>query len=72
MCPCPHWGYVLSGKIEVKHIDGTRETVNAGDVHYWPPGHTVWFDEDTEYVEFSPEKPMNEVLAHVVKVMAET
>jgi len=64
-CPVPHWGYVIEGRIEVTYSDGTTETVRAGDLYYWPPGHTVTFPEDTTYVEFSPASEMRELLAHV-------
>ncbi len=64
-CQCPHWGYVLEGAVHVRYSDGKEETVNTGDVYYWPAGHTVWFDEDTKFVEFSPEGGMREVLDHV-------
>jgi len=40
-CQCPHWGYVLAGRIRVSYQDGTTETVEAGDLYYWPPGHTL-------------------------------
>ena len=64
-CQCPHWGYVLEGRIRVTYQDGTEETVKAGEVYYWPPGHSVRFEEDTAYVEFSPRQEMDEVLQHV-------
>ena len=32
MCPCPHWGYLLRGRIRVEYTDGTAETVSAGDL----------------------------------------
>ncbi len=65
LCQCPHWGTVLLGSIHVRYADGTEETVRAGDVYYWPPGHTVRVDEDYEAVEFSPSGPMGEVIAHL-------
>lgn len=65
LCQCPHWGYVLEGAVHVRYTSGDEETVEAGDVYYWPAGHTVWFDENTKFVEFSPEKEMREVLAHI-------
>ncbi|MGF1457153.1 MAG: cupin domain-containing protein [Alphaproteobacteria bacterium] len=68
-CQCPHWGYVLKGRIKVDYQDGTTETVTAGELYYWPPGHTVLFEEDTQYVEFSPKDEMNAVLDHVVAKM---
>lgn len=65
MCQCPHWGYVLKGAIHVKYTDGRTETVKAGEVYYWPPGHTVSVDEDYETVEFSPAREMGKVLDHL-------
>ena len=64
-CPVPHWGYVIEGRIEVLYTDGARETVRAGELYYWPPGHTVMFPEDTTYVEFSPAREMLDLLGHV-------
>jgi hypothetical protein len=49
----------------VRYADGSEETVHAGDAYYWPPGHTVWVDEDYEAVEFSPSGPMGEVIDHL-------
>jgi hypothetical protein len=65
MCQCPHWGYVLSGQIFVDYSDGNKEIISAGDSYYLPPGHSVRFENETQYVEFSPTKELNEVLAHV-------
>ena len=38
LCQCPHWGTVVKGSIHVTYADGTEETVNAGEVYYWPQG----------------------------------
>jgi hypothetical protein len=65
MCQCAHWGTVLKGSIHVTYSDGQEETVHAGEVYYWPPGHTVRVDEDYEAVEFSPSGPMGELLEHL-------
>jgi len=65
LCQCPHWGMVLQGSIHVRYTDGTEEIVRAGEVYYWPPGHTVWVDEDYEAVEFSPAGPMGQVIDHL-------
>jgi hypothetical protein len=65
LCQCPHWGAVLKGSIHVRYADGTEEVVRAGEVYYWPPGHTVWVDEDYEAVEFSPAEPMGKVIDHL-------
>jgi hypothetical protein len=65
LCQCPHWGTVLKGSIYVTYADGHEEKVNAGDVYYWPPGHTVRVDEDYEAIEFSPSGAMGEVIDHL-------
>ena len=65
LCQCPHWGTVLRGSIHVRYSDGTGETVRAGDVYYWPPGHTVRVDEDYEALEFSPSAAMCQVIDHL-------
>ena len=70
LCQCPHWGTVLSGSIHVRYADGTEEVVRAGDVYHWPPGHTVWVDEDYEAVEFSPSVPMGQVIDHLTSKLS--
>jgi hypothetical protein len=65
LCQCPHWGTVVKGSINVRYADGSEESVKAGEVYYWPPGHTVWVDEDYEAIEFSPSGPMGEVIDHL-------
>jgi hypothetical protein len=70
LCHAPHWGYVLKGSIQVTYGDGRTERVTAGQVYHWPAGHTVRVDEDYESIEFSPSAPMNEVLAHVGRMLA--
>lgn len=69
LCQAPHWGYVLEGEIQVRYTDGQEETIEAGQLYYLPPGHTVWFEEPTEFVEFSPQNEMDEVLDHVERQM---
>lgn len=65
LCQCPHWGMVLKGSINVRYADGATETVRAGEVYYWPPGHTVWVDEDYSSIEFSPKDEMRAVVEHL-------
>jgi hypothetical protein len=65
LCQCPHWGTVIKGSIHVRYADGVEELVRAGDVYYWPPGHTVWVDEDYEALEFSPAGQMGQVIDHL-------
>ena len=37
-CQCPHWGYVLKGRITYRFADH-EEVFEAGDAFYLPPGH---------------------------------
>lgn len=53
-CQCPHWGYVVKGRLRVLYGD-RAEVLSAGQAYYLTPGHTTTFDEDTEVVEFSPK-----------------
>ena len=69
LCPCPHWGYVLKGRIRVTYAD-REEVLQAGDLFYLPPGHTILVEEDTEFVEFSRPAEHQPVLDHVARVVA--
>lgn len=53
-CPCPHWGYVIKGRLRIQYGDGTEETLRGGDLYYMPPGHTGVAEEDTDFVEIAP------------------
>lgn len=53
-CPCPHWGYLVKGRMRVKYADHD-EVISAGEVYYLPPGHIPVIEEDTELVKFSPK-----------------
>ena len=70
-CHCPHWGYVLEGDLLVKYDNGRKETLTAGDVFYLPPGHTAIVVKDLKFLDFSPEKELNEVMSHIAKKMTE-
>ncbi|HET7324821.1 MAG TPA: cupin domain-containing protein [Halococcus sp.] len=69
MCQCPHWGYVLDGAVNLRYSDGTEEVDEAGDHFYWPPGHTLWVEEDTEFVLFSPQDDHGAVFEHMAGKM---
>jgi hypothetical protein len=66
-CHCPHWGYVLRGRITTTDANGTRETVNASDLFYWPPGHNVRVDADAEIIMFSPQREHSQVINHMIE-----
>lgn len=66
-CHCPHWGFVLRGRITTTDAKGTQETVNANDLFYWPPGHNVKVDADAEIVMFSPQREHSQVIDHMIE-----
>src|ERR1700742_567310 len=63
-CQCPHWGYVVQGKLAFRYAD-REETFEAGDAYYAPPGHTPQLFAGTEIVEFSPTSVLEETVAVV-------
>lgn len=54
-CPSPHRWYMLSGKMTVEMDDGTRETLEGGDVALIPPGHDAWTEGDEQVIAFEEE-----------------
>ena len=70
-CHCPHWGYMFKGTFRFIYDDGTEEVFKEGDVFYAPAGHTAIVDEDAKFIDFNPEKELNEVIINVGKRMEE-
>jgi hypothetical protein len=54
-CPCPHWGYLFTGKITVTYAD-REETYHTRDAFYMAPGHVPAADTGSEFVQFSPAR----------------
>ena len=70
-CTCPHWGYVIGGRVTFTFADHA-ETFEAGDGFYVGPGHTPATEAGTEFVIVSPEDlmaPVNEVLERNLAAM---
>src|SRR3954468_6189232 len=66
-CQCPHWGYVVSGKVTF-HYGDRDEVFEAGDAFYTPPGHApVKHQPGTELVMFSPTDELRETEAVMKK-----
>lgn len=59
-CPCPHWGYVLKGRLTYRFEDHD-EVFEAGDAFYLPPGHIPVVDAGSEIVQFSPAEELHAV-----------
>jgi len=69
-CQCPHWGYMLEGAMHISYSDGSEEVCRAGEMFFWPAGHTVRVEEDTSFIEFSPKKALKEVYDHIEKKLS--
>lgn len=64
LCQCPHWGYLLKGRVKM-HTQGGEHVYEAGQSFYWAPGHAPEALEDSEYVDFSPTDEFNHVIDHI-------
>ncbi|MBF6327917.1 hypothetical protein [Nocardia transvalensis] len=65
-CPCPHWGYVLKGRMRYRFADH-EEICEQGDAFYVGPGHVPVSDDDTEILVFSPTEEFLRVKEHATK-----
>jgi len=61
-CQCPHWGYVLKGRITYRFADH-EEVFEAGDAFYLPPGHIPLAEAGSELLQFSPSLELEVVNA---------
>ncbi len=67
LCHSPHWGYMIEGALTVTFKQGTKEAINTGDLFYWPPGHTVQANKNSEFVLFSPQHEHGQVMDHILE-----
>jgi hypothetical protein len=69
-CQCPHWGYVLQGRLTYR-VGDREEVFEAGDAFYLPPGHIpVGNEPGSEFVQFSPTEELLQTQAVMRKNMA--
>jgi hypothetical protein len=70
LCQCPHWGYVIRGRLRIWTSADTFELCEAGQAFYWPPGHAPEALEDSEFLELSPTDELRVLQEHVATVVA--
>ena len=63
-CQCPHWGYMLAGRITVSYPDH-EEVYQAGDAFYMTPGHVPAAEAGSEFIQFSPKDQLAETMAAI-------
>ena len=54
-CQVRHVGIADSGRLTVRHDDGTEEEIVAGTAYVIEPGHDAWVDGDEAFVGFEFE-----------------
>jgi hypothetical protein len=54
LCSGDHYGIVLEGEITVRYKDGSTDTTRAGELYYWPEGHTGWSDHGVVFIAIAP------------------
>ena len=69
LCQCPHWGYVIRGRMTISYGD-REEVLQAGDAFYLRPGHVGISNEpDTELLQFSPADELQKTSEVIMKNM---
>jgi hypothetical protein len=61
-CPCEHWGYLVSGQMDITTHDGQAFTLTGGDAFHLQPGHLPSFPMDTEWLDYSPTRQVKMLL----------
>jgi len=68
-CQCPHWGYVIKGRLTIRSGDH-EEVFEAGDAYYLAPGHVgVSNEPGSEIVQFSPAEELKKTSDVIMKNM---
>ena len=68
-CQCPHWGYVISGRVTFRFPDHD-EVFEAGDAFYTPAGHIpVSHEPGSEVLMFSPAEELAKTEAAIRRNM---
>jgi hypothetical protein len=50
LCQAAHFGYQISGRLQIQMADGTTLTASPGQVGTVPPGHDAWVAGDEPVV----------------------
>jgi hypothetical protein len=71
VCGCPHYGYVIKGKIRCVYpgTDLPDDVAQAGAVYYFPAGHVLVYEEPTDAVEFNPAAALQDLMNGMDRAM---
>jgi quercetin dioxygenase-like cupin family protein len=62
-CQIRHVGVVHSGRLHVRHEDGSEGEIGPGDTYVIEPGHDAWVVGDERFVGFEFESSSAEAYA---------
>ena len=67
VCPCPHYGYVFTGRIRCAYpgSDRSDEVAAAGEAYFFPAGHVLIYEEETGALELNPAHALQVLMDHV-------
>lgn len=67
VCPVPHYGYVFSGRIRCRYPGSDRpdEVASAGEAYFFPAGHVLIYEEETEALELNPAAALQTLMDHI-------
>lgn len=70
VCPCPHYGYVFTGRLRCTYpgTDRPDEVAEAGDAYYFPAGHVLIYDEPSEVLELNPAAALADLMDHIERL----
>ncbi|KPM51983.1 hypothetical protein CcI49_19790 [Frankia sp. CcI49] len=73
VCNCPHYGYIFSGRLRAVYpgTDWPDEVATAGDVYFFPAGHSLIYEEPSEVLELNPAAALAALMEHFEKMMAD-
>ena len=72
LCPCPHYGYMFSGRLRCHYpnSDWEDEVAETGDVYFFRPGHVLIYEEPTEALELNPAGALQDLMDHIENKVA--
>lgn len=67
VCPVPHYGYMLAGRIRCSFpgTDWPDEVAEAGEAYFFPAGHVLIYEQETEALEFNPASALQTLMDHI-------
>lgn len=74
LCPAPHLGYVVAGRMVVVMADGTEHRYGPGDAIAVDPPHDAYVEGDEVYIgiDVAPAAPVRPLSASVLESIGDT